>query len=133
MLVPTVSGSAQEPRQPLLLRGKRGYHLRHNDRSLHHGTSREAPRLWRSWKIQHAVRTMCYSLERCSQMHSRFFKFVDRFPVRCRRTGFHKKKWFLPDTAHQVMLHRRINGCDIFFFFCAIPDSYPRRQYREHL
>ena len=68
-------------------------------------------------EIQHAVRTMCYSLERCSQMHSRFFKFVDRFPVRCRRTGFHKKKWFLPDTAHQVMLHRRINGCDIFFFF----------------
>ena len=77
-------------------------------------------------EIQHAVRTMCYSLERCSQMHSRFFKFVDRFPVRCRRTGFHKKKWFLPDTAHQIMLHFRINCSKIFFFFVPAWIIIPR-------
>ena len=77
-------------------------------------------------EIQHAVRTMCYSLERCSQMHSRFFKFVDRFPVRCRRTGFHKKEWFLPDTAHQIMLHFRINCSKIFFFFVPAWIIIPR-------
>ena len=68
-------------------------------------------------EIQNTVWTVSNCLKRSSQKHSRFLKFIDRFPVRCRRAGFHKNERSLLDAAHQVMLHRRINGCDIFFFF----------------
>ena len=60
---------------------------------------------------------MSNCLKRSSQKHSRFLKFIDRFPVRCRRAGFHKKERSFLDTAHQIMLHSCINCCDILFFF----------------
>ena len=68
-------------------------------------------------EIQNTVRTVSNCLERTCQKHSRFFEFVDRFPVRCRRAGFHKKERRFLDAAHQVVLHCRVNSCDIFLFF----------------
>ena len=68
-------------------------------------------------EIQHAVRTVSNCLQRSCQKHSRFLKFIDRFPVRRRWTGFHKKERCFLDAAHQIVLHCRINSCDIFLFF----------------
>ena len=68
-------------------------------------------------EVQNTVRTVSNCLQRSCQKHSRFLKFIDRFPVGCRRAGFHQKERCFLDTAHQVMLHCHINSCNIFFFF----------------
>ena len=77
-------------------------------------------------EVQNAVRTMCYSLKRCTTRCIPGFKFVDRFPVRCRRTGFHKKEWFLPDTAHQIMLRISASTAVRYSSFCASWIIIPR-------
>ena len=68
-------------------------------------------------EIQNAVGTMSNCLQRSSQMHSRFFQFVDRLPVGCGRTGFHQKERRFFDASHKVVLHGSIHCYGIIVFF----------------
>ena len=68
-------------------------------------------------EIQDTVGTVSNCLQRSSQMHSRFFQFVDWLPVSRRRAGLHQKERRFFDASHKIMLHGSIHRYRIIVFF----------------
>ena len=68
-------------------------------------------------EIQDTVRSVRHGLHGCGVQHARLFQFADRLPVCCGRTALHQIKRLFLDTAHDIMLHRRICCRNCFRFF----------------
>lgn len=112
---------------PLSLPGIHGCHLLHNGLSPLHETFRK---LHGSGASGNTGRCLIRAPRPAWMRHAACpaFQFADRLPVCCGRTALHQIKRLFLDTAHDIMLHRRICCRNCFRFFVPGRIIVPRNK-----